>query len=273
VKRTGISRTLYGLLTLTILCAFARADTRGPAPQFTAQALDGETFTNASLRGGVILLQFWATWCQYCRRDQPVVDNIERMFADQGLTVLAVDVGESETTVRTYLQANPRSCPVVVNDGAKLASQFGAHGFPYYVVIDGEGNVAGTQGGAGGETSLRHLLSRAGLSLRSGKPDAGNQNSGASARIGKSTMIEVPGAQNALPPKPSPKTIFVFANGDRFETDHYTLYPTFLNVVRDGKQLTIALSALDINATIAVNHERGIDLKIPKSRSEVFVAF
>ncbi len=273
MKRTSIRLTLHGLLTLTVLCAFARADTRGPAPEFTAQTLDGETITNASLRGRVTLLQFWATWCPYCRRDQSVVDNIERMFADKGLTVLAVDVGESETTVRTYLQGNPRSCPVVVNEGAKLASRFGARGFPYYVLIDGEGNIAGTQAGAGGEASLRRLLSRAGLSLRSGTLDAGNQSSGATARIGKSTLIEAPGAQNAQPPKPDPKTIFVFANGDRLEADHYTLYPTYLNVLVEGKERTIALSALDIKTTIAVNHERGIDLKIPKSRNEVFIAF
>jgi thiol-disulfide isomerase/thioredoxin len=136
---------------LTVLCAFVRADTRGPAPQFTAQTLDGETFTNAPLSGTVTLLQFWVTWCPCCRRDQSAVDNIERVFADKRLMVLAVDVGESETTVRTYPQGNPRSCRVVVNEGAKLGARFGAHGFSYYVLIVGEGNIAGTQGGADGE--------------------------------------------------------------------------------------------------------------------------
>jgi thiol-disulfide isomerase/thioredoxin len=275
VKSTSISRIFHVLLTLTVLCAFVRADNRGPAPQFTAKTLDGETFTNGSLSGGVVLLQFWTTWCPVCHEDQAAVDNIEAAFADQGLTVLAVDVGEPEATVRAYLQANPRSCRIVVSDGRSLAAQFGVHGYPHYVVIDRNGNIAASGSGGGGEGSLRYLLSRAGLSLHSGTPDAGNQNpaSSSSPGIGRSTLINVPVGQSTLPLKPVPKTIFVLANGDRLEADHYALYPTSLHVIVGGQQRTIALSALDMKATVAVNRERGINLNIPKSRGEVFVTF
>ncbi len=275
VKSTSISRILHVLLTLTVLCAFVRADNRGSAPQFTAKTLDGETFTNGSLSGGVVLLQFWTTWCPVCHEDQAAVDNIEAAFADQGLTVLAVDVGEPEATVRAYLQANPRSCRIVVSDGRSLAAQFGVHGYPHYVVIDRNGNIAASGSGGGGEGSLRYLLSRAGLRLHSDTPVAGNQNpaSSSSPGIGRSTLINVPVGQSTLPLKPVPKTIFVLANGDRLEADHYALYPTSLHVVVGGQQRTIALSALDMKATVAVNRERGINLNIPKSRGEVFVTF
>ena len=67
VKKTSIARILLGLLSLIVLCVLVSADTRGPAPQFTVQTLDGETFTNASIRGRVTLLDFWATWCPVCR--------------------------------------------------------------------------------------------------------------------------------------------------------------------------------------------------------------
>lgn len=272
---TGIGRILLGLLVLTVLCALLSADTRGPAPQFTAQSLDGQTFSNASLSGRVTLLQFWATWCPVCREDQSAVDNIQSMFAGQGLTVIAIDVGESEATVKSYLQASPRSCPVVVDSGHSLAVRFGAHAYPYYVLIDSQGNIAGTQSGGGGEALLQHLLRRAGLSLRSETPDAGNQSAAStpSQGIGRSTIIVVPGGASALSAKPVPKTIFVFANGERLEADHYTLDATLLHVVVGGQQRTIALSALDMKTTIAVNHQRGVDLKVPKSRSEVFVTF
>jgi thiol-disulfide isomerase/thioredoxin len=273
VKSSSMNRILHGLLTLMVLCVLVRADTRGPAPQFTAQTLDGETFSNASLSGRVTLLQFWTTWCPVCRGDQSAVDNIESMFAGQGLVVLAIDVGESEATVKTYLQGNPRSCRVVVNDGRSLAARFGVHGYPHYVLIDSQGNIAGTQSGGGGEASLQRLLRRAGLSLQSDKPEVGNQKLAASPGVGRSALIEAPGGPSALPAKPAPKTIFVFANGERLEADHYTLGPTLLHVTVDGLQRTIALSALDIKTTIAVNRERGIDLKFPKTRSEVYVTF
>ena len=271
MKCSSTNRVLHGLLTLVVLCALARADTGGPAPQFTAQTLDGETFTNASLSGRVTLLQFWATWCPVCRSDEPAVDNIERMFAGSGLVVLAVDVGESEATVRTYLQANPRSCRVVVNDARGLAARFGVHGYPYYVLIDSRGNIAGIQSGSGGEASLQHLVSRAGLLLRPDAPEPGNQRASLTAVSGRSTVIDVGGQGPA--PRSGPKTIFVFANGERLEADHYTLDTTLLHVMVGGQQRTIALRALNIRATLAVNRQRGIALKIPQTRSEFFMTF
>jgi thiol-disulfide isomerase/thioredoxin len=263
VKRTNMSRILHGLLSLIVLCVFARADIGGQAPPFTAQTLDGEILTSASLSGRVILIEFWATWCPYCRRDQSSVDNIERAYSSKGLIVLAVDVGESESAVRKYLNENPRSCRVVLNNG--LASRFGAHGFPYYVVIDREGNISGTQSGSAGEASLLHLLSRAGLF--SATRDAANQHPSASPSNNGAQVIEEPLAQSTLPPKPSPKTIFVFANGERLEVDHYTIHAGLLHLAVGGQQRTVALSTLDIKTTIAVNHERGIELKIPQSKS------
>ena len=180
--------------------------------------------------------------------------------------MLAVDVGESEAVVRKYLAGNPRSCPVVLNDG--LAAQFGSHGFPYYVVIDRDGNIAGTQSGSGGEASLRHLLSRTGLSMHSETREAVNRPPASSPIV-----IEAPRAERAVPPKPSPKTIFVFANGEHLEVDQYTINASYLCLAVRGEQRTVALNTLDIKATIAVNHARGVDIKIPQNRSEVFLAF
>src|SRR5438105_1985719 len=79
------------------------------APSFNATTLDGERFTKESVKGGVVLLQFWATWCKYCRRDQEAVDQISREFANQGLIVLAVNVNESKRTVQRYLDQSPRA--------------------------------------------------------------------------------------------------------------------------------------------------------------------
>jgi thiol-disulfide isomerase/thioredoxin len=79
-------------------------DTREPAGRFKAKTLDGETFDNASVAGKVVLIQFWATWCQYCKSDEPAVEKMTREFADRGLIVPAVDVGESKKKVKQYLQ-------------------------------------------------------------------------------------------------------------------------------------------------------------------------
>lgn len=138
-------------------------DSREPAPKFRAKTLHGELFSNESIRGKVVLLQFWATWCGFCRRDQPAVDAIVRDFESKGLVVLAVNVGESKSKVKAYLQGSPRACRIVATEDTNLAALFAAHAFPLYVLIDRDGKIAGTQRGAGGELALRDLLTRAGL--------------------------------------------------------------------------------------------------------------
>ncbi|MGD0296537.1 MAG: TlpA disulfide reductase family protein [Bryobacteraceae bacterium] len=134
-----------------------------PAPRFHAKSLDGENFSNDSVKGKVVLLQFWATWCKFCRGEQSVVDELTREFADRGLVVLAVDFMEPKKVVKKYLEQMPRACKVILTEDTNLAALYPSRSFPLYVVIDRDGNIAGTQKGAGGAGSLRRLLSKAGL--------------------------------------------------------------------------------------------------------------
>ena len=119
----------HGLLFLTLLSALTVAEAREAAPQFTASTLRGETFTNDSLKGRVTLLQFWTTWCPYCRRDQPVVENVTRDFSGQGLVVIAVNVRESRETVKKYLEEHARSCHIVLTEDTNLVAEFQSQEF------------------------------------------------------------------------------------------------------------------------------------------------
>ncbi len=149
------------------VCAFASTGAKQPAPRFNAKTLDGEKFDNQSIKGKVVLLEFWTTWCHYCAEEAPLVEKLSREFDDQGLTVLAVNVGESKKTVKKYLEQHPRTCRVVLTDDTNLAAMYAATVYPIYVVIDRDGNIAATQRGAAGEDALRNSLSRAGI----GSPD------------------------------------------------------------------------------------------------------
>jgi hypothetical protein len=91
------------------------------------------------------------------------VDQLNREFADSGLIVLAVNVGESKKKVKKYLADSPRACRIVLTDDTNLAAMYQATAYPIYVVIDRDGFIVGTQRGAAGERPLRHLLSKAGL--------------------------------------------------------------------------------------------------------------
>jgi thiol-disulfide isomerase/thioredoxin len=170
--RTIIFRaTLPAVLILTAISLLAVPKDKEPAPRFNATTTSGEKFTNDSIKGKVVLLEFWTTWCGYCADEAGFVDKIGHDFAGKGLILLAIDVGESKKTVKKYLEQHPRTCKIVYMEDTNLAAMYAATVYPIYVVIDRDGNIAGTQRGAGGEEALRRLLARGGLELPE-DPDA-----------------------------------------------------------------------------------------------------
>jgi thiol-disulfide isomerase/thioredoxin len=150
-------------LVLAALYALAAPNAKEPAPRFNATTTTGEKFTNASIKGKVVLLEFWTTWCGFCADEAAFVDKIGRELADKGLILLAINVGESKKTVKKYLEQHPRSCKLVMMEDTNLAAMYQANVYPIYVVIDRDGNIAGTQRGAAGEDALRRLIARAGI--------------------------------------------------------------------------------------------------------------
>ncbi|BDC49591.1 hypothetical protein F183_A19070 [Bryobacterales bacterium F-183] len=152
------------LFLLAPIALAAKGQTLGkPMPKFHAKSLEGKAFNNQNLHGRVILIQYWATWCGFCRKDQPAVDKIAAEFAAQGLVVLAVNSGEDRIKVKEYLAGSPRAVNIVLENDTNLAEIFDAPGFPKYVVINRNGYIVGNQDGAGGTIALRDLLSNAGL--------------------------------------------------------------------------------------------------------------
>jgi thiol-disulfide isomerase/thioredoxin len=152
-------------LFLIALRLAAQPKDKEPAPRFSATTTGGEKFTNDSIKGKVVLLEFWTTWCGYYADEADFVDKIGHDFAGKGLLLLAVDVGESKKTVKKYLEQHPRTCKIVYMEDTNLAAMYAATAYPIYVVIDRDGYIAGTQRGAGGEEALKRLLARGGLEM------------------------------------------------------------------------------------------------------------
>lgn len=138
-------------------------DTSEPAPRFSAKTLSGESLNNQSLIGKVVLIQFWTTWCPYCRRDAAPIDDLIGEFGNNGLVVLAVNVGEPKKKVRSFLEQNPRKAKIVLMEDTNLAAVFVAKSFPQYAVLNREGRVVSQQNGSGGDPALRRMLRKAGL--------------------------------------------------------------------------------------------------------------
>jgi hypothetical protein len=88
---------------------------------------------------------------------------------------------------------------------------------------------------------------------------------------GSPKLIEVPLSKEAPVAKPLPATLFALRDGERLESHHYMITAESLQIVVGRQRRTIPISALDLDATIAANHERGIEVIIPQDRSTVFI--
>jgi len=253
------------------LSALTVAEAREAAPQFTARTLAGETFTNDSLKGQVVLLQFWTTWCPVCRSQQAALENIIRDFSGEGLVVIAVDVHEDGQTVKEYLAEHPRSCHIVLTEDTDLVADFAPKAFPTYVLINRDGTIAENQVG-GGDLWIRSVLSRAGLGRSSTNATNSSDRRSSVPKTAhpiSAKLIEIPTGPSAPTPKSLPPAVFVLKNGERLEAHHYTMTAGSLRITTSGNQRTIPFAELDLKATIAENHERGIDLKIPTKQNEI----
>lgn len=151
------------LATVLTLSALAGDETGQPAPRFRAKTTTGQQFNNDSIKGKVVLFEFWTSWCKYCEEEAALVDDIATEFKAKDLIVLAVNVLESDQTVKKYLAQHPRTVPIVLTKDTNLAAMYNAQVYPIYVVVDRDGNIAAEQHGAGGERSLRRMLRRAGI--------------------------------------------------------------------------------------------------------------
>jgi peroxiredoxin len=129
---------------------------------FTLTGLDGKTYSLAGLKGRVVLLNFWATWCPPCRREMPDMDKLYREYKAKGLTVLAVS-DEDRETVEKFLAKSTYSFPILLDPGRKVHSAYMVEGIPKSFVFDREGHLAALAIDMRTESQFRELLKQAGL--------------------------------------------------------------------------------------------------------------
>ncbi|MGD9675674.1 MAG: redoxin domain-containing protein [Candidatus Bipolaricaulia bacterium] len=113
------------------------------APDFTLPDLsDGADVTLTSLRGYVVLLDFWASHCAPCRTSMPHLEGLRKEFADQGLIVLAVNLDASEAAAREFIEEGGYGEFVVVRDADEtVKALYGVEGIPHTFMIDRQGVI------------------------------------------------------------------------------------------------------------------------------------
>ncbi len=119
------------------------------APDFTELKLDGKkSFTLSSLRGQIVLIDFWASWCGPCRRENPNVVQTYEKYKKDGFTIVSVSLDTDAQKWKNAIEQDQLSWPNHVSDlggwNSKVAKQYKVSSVPFTVLIDGEGRVVKT---------------------------------------------------------------------------------------------------------------------------------
>src|SRR5512144_790820 len=108
-----------------------------PAPDFRLTSTDGRTISLADLRGKVVMVHFWATWCPPCVEEIPSLDRLNRSLGGQDFAVLAVSVDEGGApAVSDFLKRQGLTLPVLLNPDRSVATSYGTLRFPETYLID-----------------------------------------------------------------------------------------------------------------------------------------
>jgi len=127
------------------------------APDFTLAGIDGREVSLEDLRGKVVVLSFWASWCAPCLVELPILQRVSRKFADRGLVVVAVNLGEPAEDVKAFLEARKLDLPVVLDEGS-VAESYWVDSLPALILIDRDGVIRGRELGVADESHLAKRL-------------------------------------------------------------------------------------------------------------------
>lgn len=148
------------------------------APGFRAPTLSGDTLSLEALRGDVVLLNFWASWCGPCRVEHPVLLRAERAWGDR-VHVVGVVYQDSRAAARRFMEQLGGDWPSVVDPGSRIAIDYGVYGPPETFFVSPDGVVARKQIGPVTwplvRSTVDSLLAAGAASAAAGGPPAANR--------------------------------------------------------------------------------------------------
>lgn len=113
------------------------------APDFTLERLGGEPVTLSEMRGQVVIINLWATWCPPCKAEMPAIENVYRAYQDQGLVVLAVNMTaqDSEADASAFVREKGLTFPILLDRQGEASARYSLRGLPSTYFVDRQGII------------------------------------------------------------------------------------------------------------------------------------
>ena len=153
--------TISALLMLSALPAFGGVTKGQKAPDFSLATLKGPTQSLAALRGKVVLVDFWAQWCEPCKKELPELDKLAKQYAGKGVVILAVNIDKQRANAEKLVKQLGVSLDVLLDPSGSVASSYDPPKMPSSFVIDKKGIVRFVNegfDGAGDVEKFKHEL-------------------------------------------------------------------------------------------------------------------
>lgn len=133
----------FALAAATLASAEApiRAWGEKPTPPLARADLQGHRVDLAALRGRVVLVNFWATWCEPCRAEMPSIERLRSKLEGKPFNVLTVNYGESGAKIAAFLSREKLALPVLLDPDNEASEAWGAKGLPMTFLVDAQGRI------------------------------------------------------------------------------------------------------------------------------------
>jgi len=111
------------------------------APDFELESLDGTMIKLSDLRDKNIIVNFWATWCDFCVEEMPDLQKLQETYKDDDLLILAVNVGETKEEIEKFMKENKLDLTFLLDKDSSVANTYGLRSFPSTLAINKKGEV------------------------------------------------------------------------------------------------------------------------------------
>lgn len=137
----------YHLLACVALVLLNLVVTSGaaPAPQFSLPDMQGQNVALEALKGKVVYLDFWASWCVPCKQSFPWMNELRKTWDSADVAVIAINLDKKEGPVRGFLDKNPADFTVLRDPAGAMAEAYKVKGMPSTFLIDKQGNIVYSQ--------------------------------------------------------------------------------------------------------------------------------
>ena len=133
---------IFTLLAFVFVATATNASSiSGKAPDFTLKSRDGKNIRLSDLRGQVVMLNFWASWCGPCRQEMPILEQLHKRYGKLGFTVVGVNVEQDSSKAVAYLRDIKVSFPILYDNTSKVSKLYNVNAMPTTVMIDRNGKM------------------------------------------------------------------------------------------------------------------------------------